>query len=114
MQSLTRRQAGKVVNKSIRFADVKPAKSAGMPQWIQSAMKSSPVVVEKPPVSDLGVQAGVYGAMMVLTYINGASSASAGAVTSADVPGVILATSFGASLYFMTRKKVKLGMLLCL
>ena len=113
MQSLTRRQAGKVVNKSIRFADVKPGKYPGtgtMPQWMQSAMKSSPVVVEKPPVSDLGVQAGVYGVMMVLTYINGASSSSAGAVTSADVPGVIRATSFGASLYFMTKKKVKLGM----
>ena len=112
MQSLTRRQAGKVVNKSIRFADVQPANTQGtgtMPQWLQSTMKSPLVVVEKPPVSDLGVQAGVYGAMMALTYINGASSSSAGAVAGADVPGFILATSFGASLYFMTKRNVKLG-----
>ncbi|CAA2992794.1 CHAPERONE-LIKE PROTEIN OF POR1, chloroplastic [Olea europaea subsp. europaea] len=27
----------------------------------------------------------------------------------ADVPGLILATSFGASLYFLTKKNVKLG-----
>ncbi|CAO2815647.1 unnamed protein product [Amaranthus hypochondriacus] len=112
MKSLTQRRAGKVVNNSIRFADVQPANSPStgtMPQWLQSTMKSPLVVVEKPPVSDLGVQAGVYGAMMALTYINGASSSSAGAVAGADVPGFILATSFGASLYFMTKKNVKLG-----
>ncbi|KAL2937032.1 Protein CHAPERONE-LIKE PROTEIN OF POR1 chloroplastic [Bienertia sinuspersici] len=111
MQSLTQRRAGKVVNNSVRFADVKPVNSPGMgtmPQWLQSSMKSSPVTVENPPASDLGIQAGVYGAMMVLTYINGTSS-SAGVVAGADVPGFILATSFGASLYFMTKKNVKLG-----
>ncbi|XP_056698991.1 protein CHAPERONE-LIKE PROTEIN OF POR1, chloroplastic isoform X3 [Spinacia oleracea] len=111
MQSLTQRRAGKVVNSSVRFADVKPANSPSMgtmPQWLQSSMKSSSVMVETPAASDLGLQAGVYGAMMVLTYINGASS-SAGAVAGADVPGFILATSFGASLYFMTKKNVKLG-----
>lgn len=112
MQRLTQRRAGKVVNNSVRYADVKPVSSSGigtMPQWLQTTMKSPPVVVEKPPVSDLGVQAGVYGAMMVLTYINGTSS-SAGGVAGADVPGFILATSFGASLYFMSKKNVKLGM----
>lgn len=112
MQSLTQRRAGKVVNSSIRFADVKTVNSPGtgtMPQWLQSTMKSSPVVVEKPPVSDLGLQAGVYGAMMALTYINGAAPSYAGAMSGSDVPGFILATSFGASLYFMTKKNVKLG-----
>lgn len=115
MQSLTQRRAGKVVNNSVRFADVKPVNSPSMgtmPQWLQSTMKSSPVMVETPPATDLGLQAGVYGAMMVLTYINGASS-SAGAVTGVDVPGYILATSFGASLYFMSKKNVKLGIPQC-
>ncbi|KAH1231241.1 hypothetical protein GmHk_10G030512 [Glycine max] len=54
MQSLTQRRAGKVVNSSVRYADVK--RYAG-----------------------------------------------------ADVPGLLLAGSFGASLYFMTKKNVKLG-----
>ncbi|KAK9677518.1 hypothetical protein RND81_11G148800 [Saponaria officinalis] len=113
MQSLTQRRAGKVVSNSIPYADVKPVNSPGigaMPKWLQSTIKSPPVVIEKPPVStDLGIQAGVYGAIMVLTYINGASSPSSGAVAGADVPGLLLASSFGASLYFMTKKNVKLG-----
>ncbi|XP_074275697.1 protein CHAPERONE-LIKE PROTEIN OF POR1, chloroplastic isoform X2 [Silene latifolia] len=113
MQSLTQRRAGKVVSNKIPYADVKPVGSPGigaMPQWLQSRIKNPPVVIEKPSLStDLGLQAGVYGAIMVLTYINGVSSPSTGPVAGADVPGFLLATSFGASLYFMTKKNVKLG-----
>jgi hypothetical protein len=109
MRSLNQRQAGKVVDSGIRYADVKPA-SAGvmgsMPQWLQRTMKSSPLSVEIPSTGNLGLQAGVYGAFMVLTYANGVTTAS---YAGADVPGLILASSFGASLYFMTKKKVKLG-----
>ncbi|XP_061337452.1 protein CHAPERONE-LIKE PROTEIN OF POR1, chloroplastic [Gastrolobium bilobum] len=111
MQSLTQRRAGKVVSSSVRYADVKRVKSpamGSMPQWLQSTMKNSPVSIESPSTSDFGLQAGVYGALMGLTYINGASAASA-AYGGTDVPGLILAGSFGASLYFMTKKKVKLG-----
>lgn len=107
MQSLTQQQAGKVIDNSIRYADVKTLNSSSlgtMPQWLQSTIKGSSVVVEKTPASDLGIQASVYGAMMVLTYINGTTSSSAGPVAGADVPGFILATSLGASLYFMTKK----------
>uniref|UniRef100_A0A7C8ZNC4 Uncharacterized protein n=1 Tax=Opuntia streptacantha TaxID=393608 RepID=A0A7C8ZNC4_OPUST len=112
MQSLMQRRAGKVVNNSVRYADVKPANTsvvATVPRWLQSTIKSSQVLVESPPASDVGLQAGVYGVMMVLTYINGASSSSAGPVAGADVPGFILATSFGASLYFMSKKNVNIG-----
>ncbi|XP_059647439.1 protein CHAPERONE-LIKE PROTEIN OF POR1, chloroplastic [Cornus florida] len=112
MQSLTRRRAGKVVNSNIRFADVKPVSASGMgsmPQWLQATVKSSPISVETPSTRDLGIQAGVYGTLMVLTYVNGASSPSAGPYAGPDVPGLILATSFGASLYLMTKKNVKLG-----
>lgn len=112
MQSLTQRRAGKVVSNSVRYADVKPVNTPAirtMPQWLQSTIKGSSVAVEKPPASDLGIQAGVYGAMMALTYINGTSLSSTGPVAGADVPGFILATSFGASLYFITKKNVKLG-----
>ncbi|KAH6777072.1 chaperone [Perilla frutescens var. hirtella] len=112
MQSFLQRRAGKVVNSSIRYADVKPVsapKMGSMPNWLQNSVKSSPVSVEAPSTSELGVQAGVYGALMVLTYVNGASAPSAAPYAGADVPGLILATSFGASLYFMTKKKVKLG-----
>lgn len=112
MQSLMQRRAGKVVNNSVRYADVKPANTsvvATVPRWLQLTIKSSPVIVESPPASDVGLQAGVYGAMMVLTYINGASPSSAGPVAGADVPGFILATSFGASLYFMSKKNVNIA-----
>lgn len=111
MQSLSQRRAGKVVNSSVRYADVKRVKSlamGSMPQWLRSTMKNSPVSIESPSTSDLGLQAGVYGALMGLTYINGTSTPSA-AYAGADVPGLILAGSFGASLYFMTKKNVKLG-----
>lgn len=112
MQSLMQRRAGKVVNNSVRYADVKPANTsvvATVPRWLQSTIKSSPVIVESPPASDVGLQAGVYGAMMFLTYINGASPSSAGPIAGADVPGFILATSFGASLYFMSKKNVNIA-----
>ncbi|CAA0807721.1 Protein of unknown function (DUF3353 [Striga hermonthica] len=108
MQSLSQRRSGKVVNSSIRYADVKPVnppKIGTMPKWL----KNSPVLVETPSTSEIGVHAGVYGALMVLTYVNGASSSSAVSYTGADVPGLILATGFGASLYLMTKKNVNLG-----
>ncbi|KAK3009217.1 hypothetical protein RJ639_013260 [Escallonia herrerae] len=112
MQSLSQRRSGKVVNSSIRYADVKTVSAptmGSMPQWLQGTIKSSPISVEAPSTGDLGIQAGVYGALMVLTYVNGSSTSSGGSYGGADVPGLILATSFGASLYFMTKKKVKLG-----
>lgn len=111
MQSLTQRRAGKVVNSSVRYADVKrvkPAATGSMPPWLKSTMKKSPVSVESPSSGDLGLQAGVYGALMGLTYFSGVSPPSS-AYGGADVPGLILAGSFGASLYFMTKKNVKLG-----
>ncbi|KAK4284872.1 hypothetical protein QN277_001649 [Acacia crassicarpa] len=103
MQSLTQRRAGKVADSKIRYADIKPVKPSGlgsMPKWFQRTIKNSPVSIETPSTSALGIQAGVYGALMGLTYINDAA---------ADVAGLILAGSFGASLYFMTKKNVKLG-----
>ncbi|KDP33296.1 hypothetical protein JCGZ_13083 [Jatropha curcas] len=112
MRSLTQRRAGKVVNSAIRYADVKPINGPGMgsvTQWLQASMKNTPISVETPSTGDLGIQAGVYGAMMVLTYVNGASTSPVAPYGGADVPGLILATSFGASLYFMTKKNVKLG-----
>ncbi|KAK6159602.1 hypothetical protein DH2020_006916 [Rehmannia glutinosa] len=112
MQSLSQRRAGKVVDSNIRFADVKSvndSKMGSMPKWLQTSVKNSSVSVEAPSTSELGVQAGVYGALMVLTYVNGASGSSTVPYAGADVPGLILATSFGASLYFMTKKNVKLG-----
>lgn len=113
MQSLSQRRAGKVVNSSIRYADVNPVnttpKMGSMPKWLQTSAKNPPVSIESPSASELGVQAGVYGALMVLTYVNGASVSSNAPYSGADVPGLMLATSFGASLYFMTKKNVKLG-----
>ncbi|KAF9621654.1 hypothetical protein IFM89_025565, partial [Coptis chinensis] len=112
MQSLTQRRAGKVVSSNIRYADVKPVSSQGMssmPRWLQASVKNPPISIEAPPASNLGVQAGIYGALMVLTYANGVSTSSSAPYAGADVPGLILATSFGASLYFLTKKNIKLG-----
>lgn len=110
MQSFSQRRAGKLVDSNIRYADVKPVNAPGMgsmPQWLQSMVRNSAVSIETPSSSDFGIQAGIYGALMVLNYVNGASTFSS--ATAADVPGLILASSFGASLYFMTKKNVKLG-----
>ncbi|XP_078448245.1 chaperone (DUF3353) [Wolffia australiana] len=110
MQSLMQRRAGKVVNSGIRYADVKPerASSTGsMPQWLQSTAKNPPVAVESPSSRSLGIQGGVYGALMVCTFVTGSSST--GPYTGADVPGLLLATGFGASLYFLSKKNIKLG-----
>ncbi|ONK55892.1 uncharacterized protein A4U43_C10F2030 [Asparagus officinalis] len=112
MQSLTQRRAGKVVNSSIRYADVKPVRTSqpsSLPRWLQTTVKNAPVSVETPSTRDLGIQAGVYGALAVFTFASGASSPSGGTYTGADVPGIILATSFGASLYFLTKKTSSLG-----
>ncbi|GFY93314.1 chaperone [Actinidia rufa] len=99
MQSLSQRRAGKVVSSSVRYADVKPVNAPGMgstPQWLQTTVKNPLVSFETPNTGDLGIQASVYGALMVLNYVNGASTASIGPYAGADVPGLILATSFGA------------------
>ena len=82
-----------------------------MPQWVQGALKNPHVSVESPFAQDLGVGAGVYRALAVLTYVNGASS-PVGSLSGVDVHGLILASSFGASLYIMTKRNVKLGMAL--
>ncbi|KAH7522832.1 hypothetical protein JRO89_XSUnG0099900 [Xanthoceras sorbifolium] len=112
MRSLNQRRSGKVVDSSIRYADVTPMNTRGvgsMPQWLQGTLKKPFVSVERPSTGDLGIQAGVYGALMVLTYVNGTTTSSVAPYAGADVPGLILATSFGASLYFMTKKNIKLG-----
>ncbi|NP_001143012.1 hypothetical protein Zm00014a_014854 [Zea mays] len=112
MQSLSQRRAGKVANNSIRYADVKPVKSAGagaVPQWMQATMKNAPITFETPSSSSLGIQSCVYGALMVFTYASGSSTSLPSAYTSPDVPGFILATGFGASLYFLAKKNMNLG-----
>jgi hypothetical protein len=110
MQSLSRRRAGKVVDNSIRYADVKPIKTAGSaPQWMQSTLKNVPLTLEPPSSSNLGIQSSIYGALAVLTYASGTSTSLPSAYTGPDVPGFILATGFGASLYFLTKKNMNLG-----
>jgi hypothetical protein len=115
MQSLSQRRAGKVANNRIRFADVKPVKSAGagtVPQWMQATMKNAPITFETPSSSSLGIQSCVYGALMVFTYASGSSTSLPSAYSSPDVPGFILATGFGASLYFLAKKNMNLGKLI--
>ncbi|PKA59613.1 hypothetical protein AXF42_Ash018080 [Apostasia shenzhenica] len=112
MQSLSRRRSGKVADSGIRYADVKSVRGSGagpLPQWLTSKFKNSPISIESPSITSLGVQAGFYGALMVFTFVSGASTDSHGAYTGADVPGLILATSFGASIFFLRKKSTSLG-----
>jgi hypothetical protein len=114
MQSFMQRRAGKVVDSSIRFADVKQRGNSGIgstPEWLKKFLKNTPVTVEPPSANDLGIQTGVYGALMVWTFVSGVSQTAGGQLpsTGADVPGLILATGFGASLYFLRKKNMKLG-----
>ncbi|XP_020581645.1 uncharacterized protein LOC110025481 [Phalaenopsis equestris] len=111
MKSLNQRRSGKVANSNIRYADVKPAGSPGagaLPQWLKSAAKNVPISIESPSADTLGIQAGVYGALMVFTLVSGASTNSAGVYSGTDVPGLILVASFGASIYFLRKKSINL------
>lgn len=95
MRSLTQRRAGKVANSGIRYADVKSVSGPGLgslPQWLQTTMKNTPISLETPSAGDFGIQAGAYGALMVLTYVNGTTTSSVASYAGADVPGLILAT----------------------
>ncbi|KAF3787031.1 CHAPERONE-LIKE PROTEIN OF POR1 [Nymphaea thermarum] len=107
MESLTQRRAGKVVNSNIRFADVRTVSRSG-PNTLPGWLKSIPLSVNVPPATSVRIQAGVYGALMISAYINGVSSPGV-PYAGADVPGFILATGFGASLIFLTKKNVGLG-----
>uniref|UniRef100_A0A0D6QV15 Protein CHAPERONE-LIKE PROTEIN OF POR1, chloroplastic n=1 Tax=Araucaria cunninghamii TaxID=56994 RepID=A0A0D6QV15_ARACU len=114
MQSFMQRRAGKVIDSSIRYADVKQVGTSGvgrMPEWLKNFLKNAPFSVEPPSANDLGIQTGVYGALMAWTFVNGVSYPEGVQLSSngADVPGLILATGFGASIYFLRKKNVKLG-----
>lgn len=111
MQSLMQRRAGKVLDNSIRFADVKKVKTAsstGGPQWVRDALSKSPVAVETPSPGVIGTQTAVYAGLMAWTFASGLTSQSS-LSTNAEVPGSILAIGFGASLYFLRKQNVKLG-----
>eukprot|EP00250_Pteridium_aquilinum_P002568 c12792_g1_i1 orf=229-1185(-) len=111
MESLMQRRAGKVVDNSIRYADVKKVKtvsSTGGPQWIRDAASKFPVAVETPSSGAIGTQTAIYAGLMVWTFTSGLSSESAFS-TNAQVPGPILAIGFGASLYFLRKQNVQLG-----
>lgn len=111
MQSLNQRRAGKVLDNSIRYADVKKAKSApstGGPQWVRDAASKFPVAVETPSSGAIATQTAVYAGLMAWTFASGMSSDTP-LHTNTEVPGPILAIGFGASLYFLRKENVKLG-----
>lgn len=111
MQSLMQRRAGKVLDKTIRYADVKKAKAAastGGPQWVRDAVSKFPVAVETPSSGAIATQTAVYAGLIAWTFASGISSEST-LHTNSEVPGPILAIGFGASLYFLRKQNVKLG-----
>lgn len=116
MQSLSKRRAGNVIDSSVRFADVRrarPAATSSTPDWLQKAMKTSPVAIETPAANDLALQGAVFGGLALWTAAAGAPSGQSDiytmSATGADIPGLQLALGFGASLYFLRQQSVKLG-----
>lgn len=117
MQSLSRRRAGKVTDKSVRFADVKKARPAaaggggtGGPAWLQSAVKSTSLSIDTPASNTLAVQTAVFAALAAWTFAGGLGRPEFAAAAGADTPpGLQLAAGFGASLYFLRQQNVKLG-----
>ncbi|KAH9545727.1 hypothetical protein CY35_12G061900 [Sphagnum magellanicum] len=114
MQSLSQRRAGKVVDNTIRYADVRKAKSpvsgSGV-EWLRTALKTAPVAFQTPSLSTVGIQTGVYVALSVWLFASALTSSPGELSVSgkADVPGVILAIGFGLSVYFLSKQKMKLG-----
>jgi hypothetical protein len=114
MQSLSQRRAGKVVDNTIRYADVRKAKSpvsGSGPEWLRTALKTAPVAFQTPSLSTVGMQTGVYLALSVWLFASALTSSPGELSVSgkADVPGVILAIGFGLSVYFLSKQKMKLG-----
>jgi hypothetical protein len=116
MQSLSQRRSGKVVDSAVRYADVRKPKSSssgGGPEWLQKALKNVPVSFQTPPTSEIGIQTGLFAALIVWTFATGVmSSPSEGAVAGQDTPGFILAVGFGLALFFLRKQNIKLGKLL--
>eukprot|EP00250_Pteridium_aquilinum_P013094 c21126_g1_i1 orf=239-1180(+) len=111
MRSLTQRRSGKVVDSSIRYADVRKTRiSSGLggPQWFSEAMSKVPVAVETPTSMIIGTQTAVYTGLAVCIFASEVSSQSPLSAKS-DVPGVILAVGVGASIYFLRKQNVNLG-----
>jgi hypothetical protein len=114
MQSLSLRQAGKVADNTIRYADVRKRKSpvsGSGPEWLRTALKNAPVAFETPSLSALGTQTGVFVALSIWIFASGLMSSPSESSLSggADVSGVILAIGFGVSLYFLRKQNLKLG-----
>ena len=113
MQSLSQRRAGKVVDSGIKYADVRKAKSASSgvgPEWLQKALKTAPVSIGTPSSSELGVQSGIFGALVVWAFATGVMSTPGEAsLTGQEIPGTILAIGFGLSIYFLRKQNIKLG-----
>ncbi|KAH9559749.1 hypothetical protein CY35_06G072900 [Sphagnum magellanicum] len=114
MQSLSLRQAGKVADNTIRYADVRKRKSpvsGSGPEWLRTALKNAPVAFETPSLSALGTQTGVFVALSIWMFASGLMSSPSESSLSggADVSGVILAIGFGVSLYFLRKQNLKLG-----
>eukprot|EP00249_Psilotum_nudum_P010533 c22596_g1_i1 orf=385-1356(+) len=116
MHSLMERQAGKVEDKSILYADVKVDSNStgfegvGDPDWLRGAFSKLPVMMEHPSPSSLVTKTAVYAALMAWTYTHGLFSHEVSSNEHADVPGLILAVGFGTSIYFLRKQNVKLEM----
>eukprot|EP00249_Psilotum_nudum_P015615 c25429_g1_i1 orf=392-1369(+) len=117
MHNLMQRRAGKVVNNSILFADVKKSKNnlqslseKGALKWLNDISSKFPVVMVTPPPNVLGTQTAVYAALMAWMYTSGMSSiGEAPSSAHTDVSGLNLAIGFGVTLYFLRKQNVKLG-----
>jgi len=109
MQSLSRRRAGKIVDKSVRFADVPPPPTEKAQNWLNKTLSGTPVSVGTMPQNDAVKQAAVFAGLAVWTLVGGMGSSEFPAGNGSDIPGLQLALALGASIYFLRQQKVGLG-----
>lgn len=109
MQNMRARLTGEMkVSNNVRFADV-PAKKT-VKQVQQSMLSKLPgggVSISLPPNDQLAVQVGVFSALVLWAFIQGATEPWA--AQQGDVAGLQLALAFGAAVYFLREKK-RLGL----
>eukprot|EP00850_Spirogloea_muscicola_P001467 SM000005S17264 [mRNA] locus=s5:1111561:1129649:+ [translate_table: standard] len=112
MQSLARRRAGKVVDSTVRFADVRHRRPSGVsaaPAWLTGALRRASLSLGSPSAADVAVQAALYGALMAWTFTGGPDPTASFGSDDAAMPSIQLAAGFGASVYHLRKQNVRLG-----
>lgn len=102
MRSFNKRRSGEIVDRSVRYADVKRPKPTELPGWAKKAVSlpSSAVTFEKVRDEDFIKQGAIYAGLMLWTLAQGVSQPQG-----MNIPSTQLALAFGLSIYFLRENK---------